>query len=86
MLIDVVRKLLVPGECYEYLMYVCYSPYDGVHVSHVTTIEHDYDYAIAYQTPNGVTCKLLPTMSLAYKAANLLEAEGHETHILTVCK
>ena len=81
MLVDVVRKLLVPGNEYEYLVYYCTSPYEGVEIAHVQTSGIDYDYAVAYIEEHCITVQLFPTEYLAEKTAELSE---HNTQILKV--
>jgi len=80
MLIDVVRKLLIPGEYYEYLMYHCMSAYEGVFINHLETCEEDYRYAVVSDTGSGIDWKLLPTKYLAEKYLELTP----ESHIIKV--
>lgn len=71
MLVDIVRKLLVPGEDYEYLMYFCHSPYEGVNISHLETMPIEYKYAVIDILEYDITWQLFPTEYLAEKALSL---------------
>jgi len=78
MIYDVVRKLIVPGEEYEFLLYWCESPYDGIHIEHIEFTSVDYEYALVSDIHGWLRCNLYPTQYLAEKAQELLKNKHTE--------
>ena len=68
MLVDIVRKPLFPTEDYEYMVYSCSQPSEGITVDHLETSDVVYNFATVLVEDESITCRLFTTEYLAGKS------------------